>query len=386
MGKLVRYGNAMVELPGYTIDEELGRGGMGVVYSARHDATGRAVAIKILQPGTSDSARRRFLREADAARAAAHPGIVPVHESGAHGDLLYLVMERIDGENLQEKLDRDGPLPADAAVRVVGQVAQAVQALHDAGVVHRDIKPANVLLTADGRAMLTDFGIAEPPLDSATVHGLTQDSQWLQSADASAETVRPTGTFAYMAPEQWRGETVDARADVYGLGGLLFSALTGSPPFTGRTLPELVYAVIMAGPPKANVTRKLDTVIAEAMAGDPDDRFSSATEFHRAMLHGTAGKRGRSVRWLIAGALAVIALATTVVLISGGDDSRTLTVCAKNITLRPEPRSQTVVAEVVHGEKVHVIESGGTPNWIKVETTDGRRGWAVVNFLSTTCQ
>ncbi|TWP54002.1 protein kinase [Lentzea tibetensis] len=138
------------------------------------------------------------------------------------------------------------PMAADQAVRLVDQVAQAVQALHRAGVIHRDIKPVNVLLTSDGRALLTDFGVAEPPLDSMTVHGLTQDSHWLHSVGAPAEPAPPAGTYAYMAPEQWRGETVDARADVYGLGGLLFSALTASPPFTSRTLPELVYAVILS--------------------------------------------------------------------------------------------------------------------------------------------
>jgi serine/threonine protein kinase len=405
-------------VPGYSLTEEIGRGGMGVVYAATQHGTGREVAIKVIRAGPTDRVRRQFLREARAAQTLRHPAIVPVHEHGAQDDVLYLVMDRVPGENLQELLDRDGALPVRQAVELVDRVAAAAGALHMAGVVHCDIKPANVLVgaaddAADGagrRVLLTDFGVAEPPLDGRTVGGLTADPAWLRSA-GSATSGQPAGTaggtYAFMAPEQWRGEPVDARTDVYGLGALLHAALTGAPPHAAATLPELVYAVIMTDPPRPAAAGRaipaaLDQVVATAMARDPADRFGSAAEFAaalRAAQHGRMPARprrrrlraaARPRRWLprrrryqlLAAAVAVVLAGGVALAVRPGRHAaQERVVCAEDITLRPEPASSTRTATLHHGDRVEVTASARAGRWVLVTTADGRQGWAVTQFL-----
>ncbi|MEN3359728.1 MAG: hypothetical protein V7637_3710 [Mycobacteriales bacterium] len=418
-----------VRVPGYSLAGEIGRGGMGVVYAATERRTGRAVAIKVIRPGPGDRVRRQFRREARAAQALRHPGIVPVHEHGESGGLLYLVMDRVPGRDLQELLDGDGPLPPAAAVELVGRVAEAAAALHAAGVVHCDIKPANVLVSGggSGEVWLTDFGVAEPPLDSGTVGGLTADPEWLRSAGSATPRAPSTagGTYAFMAPEQWRGEPVDARTDIYGLGALLYAALTGAPPHAAATLPELVYAVIMADPPRpadraAAVPAALDAVTVTAMARDPADRFGSASDFAAALHAAGGGRRGRSPRrhrgspgrrWprrpvaghpagraplarraaptrrrrarlLVAAAVLVLAAGGAVAWWSGRHPEQARVVCAADLTLRPEPASPTKTATLHHGDKVRVTASARAGRWVLVTTSDGRQGWAVTQYLA----
>jgi serine/threonine-protein kinase len=398
-------------VPGYRLVAEIGCGGMGVVYAASQEGTGRQVAIKVIRPGDNQRARRRFLREARAAQAVRHPGVVRVHGYGEHGDLLYLVMDRVEGEDLQRVLDRDGPLPPDQAVAVVGQVAAAAGALHEAGVVHCDIKPANVLVstggTAEGgpRALLTDFGVAGPPLSDSTVSRLSEDPQWLRSAGTvTAEEVSgPTGgTYLYMSPEQWRGEPVDARTDVYGLGALLYAALTGQPPHAAATLPELVYAVVMAGPPSARqrnaeVSEPVDAVVARAMAREPADRFGTAEELRAALVaalaghrpglaRSAAGRRRTRLAWL---AVTLVVLAGVVVGTArwwhpGGPQIDSREVCARDITLRSEPAQHDVIATLHRGDRVSVTGSARGGRWARVTAADGRAGWALTEYLSAT--
>lgn len=375
-----------VAVPGYALGAELGRGGMGVVYAGTEVASGRAVAVKVVRAGGNPRARRRFVREAAAAAALRHPGIVGVHGHGIHGDLLYLVMDRVEGTDLQRLLDRDGPLPPADAVGLVAQVAEAAGALHRAGVVHCDIKPSNVLVAGRRRALLTDFGVAEAPVSV----GLSEDPEWLRTA--SSRGGGSGGTYAFMAPEQWRGEPVDARTDVYGLGALLHVTLTGRPPYPGVGLPELVYLVTVADRPRRRdpaLPAALDAVVARAMARQPADRFADAGRFRAALLAALDGQRpvrlSRSRRRLVA-------LLAAAVLAVGGVTAgavalwphrpATRVVCARDLTLRTEPAGRTVTATLYRGERARVTGSARAGRWVLVETGDGRRGWAVAQYLA----
>src|SRR4051795_7751079 len=189
---------------------------MGEVYLARHRHLKRQVALKILQPelGGDEAFRERFIRESQSAAALHHPNIVTVYDAGEADGLLYLAMQYIDGPDLATVLHREGPQPAVRCMLIVDQLAQALEAAHAHGLIHRDVKPANVLID-DECCYLTDFGLTKPV---AVTTAVTAPGQFV-------------GTVDYVAPEQIRGQQVDARADVYGLGCLMYRALAGQPPF-----------------------------------------------------------------------------------------------------------------------------------------------------------
>jgi hypothetical protein len=261
-------------LAGYRILEPIGRGGMGVVYRAEEIALDRLVALKVLAPALigQDEFRRRFLREMRIAASIEHPNILPIYRAGEDQNLLYLAMRYVDAQDLGEVLRRGGPLEVHRAVWIVDQIAQALDAAHQRGLVHRDVKPANILLTAPGtggreHAYLVDFGVARPT---------TMDSS-ITSGDMIV------GTLAYAAPEQLTGGPVDARSDVYALGCVLHECLTGRPPFTADTNQALILAHLQAPPPAVRSARPdlppaLDAVIAQALAKDPARRYRSCGE------------------------------------------------------------------------------------------------------------
>jgi WD40 repeat protein len=260
---------------GYRIEGRAGAGGMGVVYRAVDVELGRAVALKVIAPGLArdERFRERFRSESRRAAALEHPNVLPIYRSGEDDGALYIAMRFVDGASLQELIDRRGRLPVGAAVRIVSQVADALDAAHAAGLVHRDVKPGNVLISeADGeeRASLTDFGLAIP-VARQRAHG---DGTY-------------AGTPAYLAPEQIRGDPVDARTDVYGLGCLLFHALTGRVPFAATGVEAVMEAHLHEPPPSPSalvpgLPAKLDEVVASAMAKRPDDRFTSAGQLAEA--------------------------------------------------------------------------------------------------------
>src|SRR5262245_17749595 len=201
------------QVPGYTVEAELGRGGMGVVYKARQLSLNRVVALKMLLGGAYAGPRElaRFLREAEAEAGLRHPHIVQVHDVGEHDGRPFFTMEFVEGGSLAQKL-AGTPLPAQQAAVLVATLADAVQVAHQGGIVHRDLKPANILLTADGTPKISDFGLARRLQDDA---GMTQSGI-------------PVGTASYMAPEQARGQTraVGPAVDIYALGAILYELLT----------------------------------------------------------------------------------------------------------------------------------------------------------------
>ncbi len=202
-------------LGGYRVDALIARGGMGVVYRATHLALERPVALKVIAShlAEDESFRERFLRESRIAARLEHPNVVPVLDAREEDGELIVAMRLIEGGDLKRRIDVDGPLPPAEAVGILGQVADALDAAHAAGIVHRDVKPHNILLEGD-RAFLTDFGLAKALGDSGVLDGASI-----------------AGTVEYMSPEQWQGRSVGPAADIYSLGCVLYEALTGIVPY-----------------------------------------------------------------------------------------------------------------------------------------------------------
>ncbi|HJS26110.1 MAG TPA: protein kinase [Actinomycetota bacterium] len=272
------------EIAGYRIESEIGRGGMGVVYLATQVFPERKVALKLLSPDlAADPAfRERFVHESNAAASTEHPNIVPVYAAGESDGQLYLAMRFVEGTDLHTLLEREGPLQPERAAKVCAEIADALEAAHERGLIHRDVKPGNVLLDVRERAYLTDFGLTRRTrIDT----GITKTGQFM-------------GTVDYVAPEQIRGEVLDGRADVYSLGCVLYECLTGTPPFRRDSEVATMYAHLEEAPPRPSsvangVPRELDATVARSMATRPEERFATAGEMARA-LRGVGPSRGAS--------------------------------------------------------------------------------------------
>ena len=253
----------------YTITGEIGRGGMGVVYSARDSRLERVVAIKTMSsPEGNEEARQRFWREARAAASVNHPNIGQIYDIGEHQGGLYIAMELLEGESLADRL-RDGPLSVSEALPIVLGILAALSALHARGIIHRDLKPSNIFLTPHGVKLL-DFGLARPipaGLETSQIAaGLTQPGMLV-------------GTPRYIAPEQVTGGTVDGRADLFAMGAILFEMLAGRPAFTGNNIVEVLHATIHEQPPALSgspAVAAVDRVIRRALAKKPEDRPPNA--------------------------------------------------------------------------------------------------------------
>ncbi len=258
----------------YSIDRELGRGGMGVVYLAREVMLDRAVAIKLLPPAmaTQPALRDRFLREAQLAAKLSHPHIVPIHSVDAIDDFVFFVMAYVDGETLAQRVQTRGPLPAREGARVLREVAWALGYAHVQQVVHRDVKPDNILLEANtGRALVADFGIAAATGDAGIGNAPTSDIGREQIA----------GTPDFMSPEQILGADIDARSDLYALGATAFYALSGQLPFAGANTGDMLARKLTASAPSlastgTRVPRKLVQLVDWCLARQPADRPASA--------------------------------------------------------------------------------------------------------------
>jgi serine/threonine-protein kinase len=265
----------------YAIRSVLGRGAMGVVYRGFDPQIEREVAIKTVRKDLVDQdvaaqVMARFKNEARAAGRLLHPNIVTVYEYGEDGDTAFIAMEYVEGAGLREYLNRKVNLGVPQVMSIMSQLMRALQFAHDRGVVHRDIKPSNLILTPDGSLKVADFGIARIDTSNLTTVGMV------------------VGTPAYMSPEQCQGVELDRRSDIFSAGVVLYELLTGEQPFSG-VLEAIVYKICNKDPAPASALSKLalpvaiDAVIARALAKKADDRYPSATAFHRALAAALEG-------------------------------------------------------------------------------------------------
>jgi hypothetical protein len=254
----------------YRLQERVGRGGMADVWRAQDTRLDRVVAVKLLHPHLlpDERSRARFVAEARAAARLAHPGIVPVHDVVEDGDRTAIIFQFVPGESLADRLAREGPLPADVAARLAGEVAEALDHAHRAGVVHRDVKPANIVLDQDGRARLVDFGIARVLTEVAS--RLTADGDDM-------------GTLRYMAPEQLTGSAVDDRTDLFGLGLVLVEMLTGRPAFAATSPVGLLEAERDVQLQLPGVPADLQAIAHRLLAFDPVERPATARDAAEAL-------------------------------------------------------------------------------------------------------
>ena len=271
------------QLGQYTITEMLGSGGMASVYRAQQASIGREVAIKVIPTEFARNPEfiERFIREAQIVAALDHPHILKVFDFGAQGGLLYIVMELKTGGSLAARLRATGRLSAEEVARHLAQIGAALDHAHNRGVIHRDLKPQNVLLDGENNAFLSDFGVARiaNSMTRMTMTGIA------------------LGTPAYMAPEQWYGRDVDARADVYALAVMTYELLAGALPFTGDTPLALMYQHLNEPPPpirrvRPDLPEKVEAVLQKGMAKRPEERFQKALEFTSAFREALRGEVG----------------------------------------------------------------------------------------------
>ncbi|MCB0929088.1 MAG: Stk1 family PASTA domain-containing Ser/Thr kinase [Mycolicibacterium insubricum] len=268
----------------YELGEILGFGGMSEVHLARDTRLHRDVAVKVLR---ADLARDpsfylRFRREAQNAAALNHPAIVAVYDTGeaetSAGPLPYIVMEYVDGVTLRDIVHTEGPIPSQRAIEIIADACQALNFSHQHGIIHRDVKPANIMISKNKAVKVMDFGIARALADSSNV----------------TQTAAVIGTAQYLSPEQARGESVDARSDVYSLGCVLYEILTGEPPFVGDTPVAVAYQHVREDPvPPSHrnpeISPYLDAIVLKALAKNPENRYQTAAEMRADLIRVHSG-------------------------------------------------------------------------------------------------
>jgi serine/threonine protein kinase len=314
----------------YEILAPLGSGGMGDVYRAKDTRLGREVALKILPESfASEGDRlRRFEQEARAVAALNHPNILAVFDIGQHNGSPFLVSELLEGETLRGVMER-GALPQRKTIEYGVQVAHGLAAAHEKGIVHRDLKPENIFVTRDGRIKILDFGLAKLAQKAATNPNASANEATMTSSHTAVGVVM--GTASYMAPEQVRGETVDARTDIFAFGAVLYEMLSGQRAFRRDTSAETMTAVLKEDPPELTETSRivspaLDRTVRRCLEKNPEQRFQSARDLSFALsaLSGSEAssiarattaaapvRRASLTQWLaIALALAAVAAAT----------------------------------------------------------------------------
>ena len=338
--------NAILE-ERYSIERELGEGGMALVYLAEDLRHGRKVAVKVLKPEIAAVVGAdRFLAEIQTTAKLQHPNLLPLFDSGVAENVVFYVMPYVEGESLRDRLDREKQLPVHEAVRIASELAEALHSAHEQGVVHRDIKPGNVLLSR-GRPLLADFGIALA-VSSAGGHRMT-------------ETGLSLGTPHYMSPEQASGDVrVGPASDVYSLGCVLYEMLVGEPPHTGGTAQAILGKVITSEPTPVSEQRRsvpshVESVVARALEKLPADRFASAADF-AASLRDEAFRHGEPLPVGSPRSRAVSATGWTLALVFGG------LMLASALASDPTPPVRTL--------SLATLERDGPSEWLAL-TPDG---------------
>lgn len=266
----------MQQIGRYQVVGEVGRGAMGVVYQAQDPAIGRVIAIKTINlANLTDSAERarlrdRLFREAQSAGILSHPNIVTIYDIAEENGMAYIFMEFVNGPPLERLLLQPVPLSRDKILTIFRQTAMALDYAHRKGIVHRDIKPANIMVHDDGRAKITDFGVAKIVSQQMTQTGAMM------------------GTPSYMSPEQVQGQSVDGRADQFSLAVIAYEVLTGEKPFIADYLPTLLYKIVReepVSPHRLNPTLgpAIEEVLKKALAKDPDQRYANCADFANAL-------------------------------------------------------------------------------------------------------
>ena len=344
------------ELFGYRVEALLGRGGMSVVYRAHDLALDRKVALKLLasELAGDDRFRARFLRESRVAASLDHPNVVPIYEAGEAEGLLCIAMRYVEGTDLKRLLREGGALEPERALDYCAQVAAALDAAHEHGLVHRDVKPSNVLITRSGHCYLADFGLTYGAADRSD---LTQ-------------TGHLVGTVDYAAPEQIEGKAVDGRADVYSLGCLLYECLAGSVPFAKDSDLAVLWAHVNDSPPDLASYPELEPVLKRAMAKRPDDRYPTCgalvTAGREALPKPGAPPRRRRPALIAVGVVATLLIVAGVVaglLLSRGGGpkkpSSAPTLAPKADSLqRIDPRTNKLVATIAAGAGAEGVAVG----------------------------
>jgi Tol biopolymer transport system component len=356
---------------GYRIESVIGRGGMGVVYLAEDLSLERKVALKVLPPDLSQDPkfRERFVRESRLAASLDHPNIVPIFEAREADGQLYIAMRYVQGMDLKTLIQRDGALDLERALWILTQAASALDAAHGAGLVHRDVKPGNILIATGAEpgsaehVYLSDFGLTKR---TSSDSGMTATGTFV-------------GTLDYAAPEQFEGGTLDARTDVYSLGCVFYECLTGEVPYRRENEAGLVYAHLLAPPPKVTEKRpelppKLDPVVAKAMAKAPEDRYLTAGALSKAARQAVPGvaaptegflPRGRQlVAMIVAFALIAAGAVTAVVLTRSGPQAppkASVRLAPNNSVAFIDPKTNQMAGWVVLKRyPTQMVESGGS--------------------------
>ncbi|HET6945989.1 MAG TPA: protein kinase, partial [Gaiellaceae bacterium] len=370
------------EFLGYRIEEQIGHGGMGIVYRAYDLRLKRTVALKLVTPelALDECFRERFARETELAISLEHPNVVPIHDAGDVAGRLYLAMRLVAGRDLRKLLRAEGALEPSRALAICRQVANALDAAHAKGLVHRDVKPSNILLDEAEHVYLADFGL----------------TRQLEEEGARAGEGRSVGTPAYLAPEQIEGEHVDGRADVYSLGCVLYECLTGEAPFVHDSRLAVAWAHLEEEPPSASerdsdLPETIDAVLRGAMAKSPDERYRTcaalieAAEAAFGIRPRPRGRRRLVVLALGAVTLAAVAAAVTAILVGGGGGGAATLAVVPDSLVKIDLESDKVVDVVpvgrIPGTEIELVgryvfaASEGDGTLTRVDTRTG----AVVN-------
>jgi len=337
------------ELGGYRVESVLGRGGMGVVYRAHDLALDRKVALKLLAPELADDVgfRERFHRESRLAASLDHPSIIPIYDAGEVAGRLYIAMRLVEGTDLKRLLAVEGTLEPQRALAILGQIADALDAAHERGLIHRDVKPSNVLVDARDHVYLADFGL----------------SRLVSEPGVKVDDGRTLGTVGYVSPEQIRGDELDGRSDLYSLGCLLYECLTGRPPFTGSDT-AVVFAHLQQTPPSLAGP---DPIIARALAKDPGERFQSGRELIESARRALGTSPRRRARVMLSIALAGFLLAggaLAVALTHRGSGSGIRPRAGVDTLLAIDPATNSVTKTISAGRGTSAVAVSGNRVWV----------------------